>query len=77
MSVMIDYPNVKRIILIASDSDFVPVINNLKRRGIKTILYTYYEKGRKSTFSTSNELIQSVNRYVLLKKEDFEGLDIQ
>lgn len=76
MSVPIDYPNVKKIILIASDSDFVPVIDNLKKRGIKTVLYTYYEKGRNSTFSTSNELIQAVRRYVLLKKEDFEGLDI-
>ncbi len=71
VNVTIDYPNIKRIILIASDSDFVPVIDSLKKRGVKTILYTYYEKGRKATFSTSNELIKSVHKYVLLEKEDF------
>lgn len=76
MSVPIDYPNVKKIILIASDSDFVPVIENLRKRNIKIILYTYYEKGRKATFSTSNELIKSVYKYVLLDKEDFDSCPI-
>ena len=55
MNVHNDHPEVKKIILIASDSDFVPVIDNLRKKGIKTILYTYYEKGRKAKFSTSNE----------------------
>jgi len=68
---LVDYKSIKKIILIASDSDFVPVINLLKSRDIKIILYTYYEKGRKAEFSTSNELIKTVNQYVLLKKEDF------
>lgn len=71
INVIIDYPEIKNIIIIASDSDFVPVIDNLKKRGIKIILYTYYEKGRKATFSTSNELINSVNGYILLTKDDF------
>jgi len=72
-NVPVKYPNVKKIILVSSDSDFVPVINNLEQQGIKTILYAYYEKGnRKSIFSTSNELIKSVHRYVLLTKQDFE-----
>jgi uncharacterized LabA/DUF88 family protein len=72
MSVPTDYPRIKKIILIASDSDFVPVINKLKEREIKTILYTYYEKRRDSPFSRSNHLIKSVNKYVLLTKQDFE-----
>ncbi len=76
VNVVIDYPEVKKIILIASDSDFVPVINSLKKRGVKTILCTYYEKGRKATFSTSNELIKSVHKYVLLKEEDFQEAEI-
>jgi len=71
MTIPIDYSKIKKIILIASDSDFVPVINNLKKRNIKIILYTYYEKGRKARFSTSNELIKSVYKYVLLSKKDF------
>ena len=40
MNVHNDHPEVKKIILIASDSDFVPVIDNLRKKGIKTILYT-------------------------------------
>lgn len=77
VNVAIDYPDIKRVIIIASDSDFVPVINDLKRREIKTILYTYYEKGRKAIFSTSNELIKSVNKYVLLAKEDFDNCPLK
>lgn len=37
----------------------------------KIILCTYYERGRDARFSTSNELIKSVNKYVLIKREDF------
>jgi len=71
MNSIVDHEDVRKIILIASDSDFVPVINILRKKNIKTILYTYYEKGRKAEFSTSNELIKVVNKYVLLTKEDF------
>ncbi|MFH1802434.1 MAG: NYN domain-containing protein [archaeon] len=74
--VITDHPEVRKVIIIASDSDFVPVIDDLKKRGVKTILYTYYEKGRKAIFSTSNELIQSVHKYVLLTKEDFTSCPI-
>jgi|TARA_Y100000310_G_C20548708_1_gene746930 uncharacterized LabA/DUF88 family protein len=77
MTVPIDYSKIKKIILIASDSDFVPVIDNLKKRNIKIILYTYYEKGRKAKFSTSNELIKSVDKYVLLSKKDFENAPLE
>jgi uncharacterized LabA/DUF88 family protein len=71
-NVPLKYPNIKRIILISSDSDFVPVIKNLEEQEIKTILYTYYEKHRDSNFSRSNDLIKSVYKYKLLKKEDLE-----
>ena len=77
VNVIIDYPDVRRVIIIASDSDFVPVIDSLKKRGVKTILYTYYKKGRKATFSTSNELIKSVHKYVLLTKEDFTSCPLK
>ena len=62
--------NIKKIIFISSDSDFVPVIKNLEEKGIKTILYTYYEKKRDTNFSRSNYLIKSVNKYRILSKED-------
>jgi uncharacterized LabA/DUF88 family protein len=72
-NVPLDFPNIKKIILISSDSDFVPVVKNLQRHGIKTILYTYYERKRDTIFSRSNELIKSVYKYALLTKQDFEN----
>jgi uncharacterized LabA/DUF88 family protein len=73
MDIPIKYPKVKQVILIASDSDFVPVIERLKDLGIKVTLFTYFNRVRNSNFSRSNELIKAVNRYVKLKKEDFDG----
>jgi uncharacterized LabA/DUF88 family protein len=72
MKVPLKYNHIKKIILIASDSDFVPIINNLQtEENLKIILYTYFNRNRKSKFSTSNELIKSVFKYVKLTKEDF------
>jgi uncharacterized LabA/DUF88 family protein len=73
MDIPNEYPKIKQIILIASDSDFVPVIERLRKKGIEVVLYTYFDRIRNSNFSRSNELIKSVNRYVKLTKEDFEG----
>lgn len=71
MYLPIDYPKIKKVILIASDSDFIPVIERLKKFGIEVILYTYFERDRKSKFSTSNELLKTVSKYVKLTKKDF------
>ncbi len=73
MSCPLEHPEVKKIILVASDSDFVPVIKRLDNFNIKTVLYTYYEKGRTAKFSTSNELIKTAHKYVLLSKKDFDN----
>jgi len=70
-NIPINYPKIKKIILISSDSDFVPVIQNLETKGVKTILYTFYSRERNTNFSRSNELIKSVYKYKLIKKEDF------
>ena len=72
MDLPLEHSKIKNVILIASDSDFVPVINRLKKLGIEVILYTYFERDRKSKFSTSNKLLRTVKRYVKLKKEDFQ-----
>lgn len=71
-SVPLSHPQIKDIILILCDSDFVPIIKNTKNKSIRTILYTYYEKSRKSIFSTSNDLIKSVHKYIRLTKKDFD-----
>ena len=72
MSVPLLYKDMKTIILIANDSDFVPVVKKLKEFNINVILYTHYLKNRKSSFSRSNELLKAVSKYVELIKEDFD-----
>lgn len=71
MNVPIRHKEVSKIILIACDSDFVPVIKNLEDLGVKTLLYIYFDKRRNSNFSTSNQLIDCVSEHVQLKKSDF------
>jgi uncharacterized LabA/DUF88 family protein len=73
MSLPLKYKEIKKIILIACDSDFVPVVNEIKRSDIEVILFTYFTKKRNTNFSRSNDLIKSVSKYVLLSKQDFEN----
>ncbi len=67
-----DYPEIKNIILVSSDTDFCPIILDVqKRAGVEVILYSYFDKKRRSKFSLSNELIKCCSKYVRLTKEDF------
>jgi uncharacterized LabA/DUF88 family protein len=67
-----ELPQIKKIVLLTGDSDFVPVVDKLKSLGIEVILWTYFNRDRRSPFSRSNYLIQSVSIYLKLTKEDFE-----
>jgi len=68
-----DYPNIKKIVLVSSDTDFCPAIMDIKERGnIEVILYTYFDRQRGSKFSLSNELIKCCSVYCKLEKQDFE-----
>ena len=67
-----NYPGIKKVILIASDSDFVPVIERMKQKGFEIILYTYFDRKRNSRLSTSNHLLKVASKWVKLQKEDFE-----
>jgi uncharacterized LabA/DUF88 family protein len=68
-----DFPEINKIILITSDSDFAPIIKMIQdKKNIEIILYTYFDKIRGSKFSTSNELLKSCSRFVKLSAEDFE-----
>lgn len=77
VSIPINYPNIKNVIVIACDSDFIPILKNLRALNIKIILATYFDNKRNSIFSTSNELIKSVSEYLKLNKTDFEGFEIE
>lgn len=69
-----NFPEIKKIILIACDSDFVPLIKQLKDKNIEIILYTYFERERGSRFSRYNQLLKSASRWVKLNESYFEDL---
>src|SRR3989344_818645 len=69
-----DYTDIHKIVLISSDTDFVPIIEDIKKRGIEVILLTYFDRKRRSPFSLSNHLLDSCSRYIFLVKEDFLSL---
>lgn len=73
-----DFPEIKKVILVSSDTDFCPSIRDVKKRNkIEVILYTYFDRERKSKFSLSNELIDCCSKYFKLTKEDFTSCSIK
>jgi uncharacterized LabA/DUF88 family protein len=66
------HPEIKKIILIASDSDFAPVIERMKAKDVGVILYTYFDRKRDSRFSTSNHLLRVASKWVRLNESYFE-----
>ncbi len=62
----------KKVILVACDTDFVPIIKKLQSENkVKVILHYYTDKIRRSKFSMSNEILNTCNDKVLLTKEHF------
>ena len=73
-----DFSDIKKIILVSSDTDFCPAIRDIKNRDkIEVILYTYFDRKRRSKFSLSNELISCCSKYFRLVKEDFTSCPIR
>ena len=66
-----DFPNIQGIVLLTGDSDFVPLVEKVKKRNLSIFLLTYFDKIRTSSFSKSNHLIRSVTKYFKLTKKDF------
>ena len=63
----------KTIILVACDTDFVPVLNSIRKKyGVKVILYFYNDYVRSSKFSMSNEIITACDEAVLITPDLFE-----
>ncbi len=64
--------NIKTIILIAADTDFVPVLNQLRKKDrINVILYYFTDRKRNSLFSMSNHLLTACDSKILLCESDF------
>ena len=65
--------DIKSIIIITADTDFVPIINDIRKDyKIKVTLAYFTDRKRKSAFSLSNELWKSCDDKILIKKEYFE-----
>lgn len=57
-------------ILLTCDTDFVPVINEIRREsGIKVILYYFSDFKRNSLFSMSDHLLNEVDQKILINEE--------
>jgi uncharacterized LabA/DUF88 family protein len=72
VGVLKEFPKLNTVVLVSGDSDFVPAVEKVKSFDVKVILWTYFERNRKSPFSRSNHLINSVDEFIKLTKEDFE-----
>ena len=59
------------IILLTSDTDFVPIIKDLKEDNINVILAFFTDRKRKSAFSLSNHLWKVCKNKIFIKKEYF------
>lgn len=64
--------NIKTIILIICDTDFVPILKKIQETGIKIILFYYSDYIRGSKFSMSNHLYTVCDRKILLELEHFK-----
>jgi len=63
--------NIKKFIIIACDTDFVPAINNIRKEDkIRVILY--YFRSNHPMFSMSDHILSVCDKIVKLTKEDFE-----
>ncbi len=59
---------INKVIILACDTDFVPVIKEVQSKGIKVILYYYTDKIRGSKFSMSNNILNACSKKVLINK---------
>jgi len=64
--------SIRTVILIACDTDFVPILNELRSRGMYVILYYFTDRVRNSKFSMSNHIMNACDRCVLLTEKHFK-----
>ncbi len=63
---------VSNLLLITSDTDFVPIIKDIrKEHSVKVILGYFTDRRRKSSLSLSNHLWQACDEKILIKKSHF------
>lgn len=62
---------ISEVIALTSDTDFVPIINDLFEDGINVILAYFTDRKRKSGLSLSNHLWKACKDKIKIKKEHF------
>lgn len=63
--------NIDVVIIVTSDTDFVPILNKIREDDIKVILYYFSDFKRNSKFTMSNHLHTACDEKRLIKKEHF------
>jgi len=63
--------NISNVIVLTSDTDFVPIINDLSEDGINVILAYFTDRKRKSGLSLSNHLWKACKDKIKIRKEFF------
>ncbi len=62
---------VETIIILACDTDFVPILNRIRKMDIEVILYFYNDYIRGSDFSMSNHILTACDKSVLINIDLF------
>ena len=69
----LEHKGIQKIIILACDTDFVPILNELRRKNhLHVILAFFSDRVRNSEFSMSNHILTACDEKVLLTKEHFE-----
>jgi len=64
--------SVRRVLLLVCDTDFVPILNELRAEKIEIVLFYFTDRIRRSRFSMSNHLLTACDKSILLEKRHFE-----
>jgi uncharacterized LabA/DUF88 family protein len=63
--------SVRKIVVVACDTDFVPLLNELRKNGIEVILFYFSDFQRGSKFSMSNHILTACDRSFIIEPEHF------
>jgi uncharacterized LabA/DUF88 family protein len=64
--------DIRAIVILTCDTDFVPILNRIRGMGIKVILYYYSDFIRGSRFSMSNHILTACDKKVCIDLDLFK-----
>ena len=69
MELLQDRQGVKAAVLLICDTDFVPILNSIRKKEIEVILFYYSDYVRHSNFSMSDYLLTACDKHHLIDKD--------